>query len=152
MCILPATTWAPRGCLFTAAAASADALSPAVVASVAGHGAIGTVLQLMWERMGNVAALLKQGADVDKVAYNTTGAGVFTDGVAKHLGAGNGEGAVDVAGLLAKAPQLRSDGVCLMPEEDMHKYTTKAAAAWDAVQEAGEEPGEADGEEVREAV
>lgn len=114
MCVSPARKWAPRGCLLAVAAASADALSPAVVASVAGHGAMRAVVQLMWERMGNVAALLKQGADIDEVAYNTTGAGVFTDGITQHLRAGSGDEPVDVAGLMAKAPQLRSDGLCLI--------------------------------------
>ena len=132
LCVLPAPAWAPRGCQFAAAAAGPDSFEPSAIASVAGHAVLHTVLELMVERMQALEELMRAGADLEDLAYNTTGPGVFTDGIAMHVGLEQVEGQpADVSALLAHQAELRRAGVCLLTADEMQDCIVKVDASWD---------------------
>ena len=135
LCMQTAAVWVPRGCHFAAAVAAGNqgTLSPAVFAAVAGDGTVEAVLALMLERMQHVQALLDGGAAAADVAYNTTGAGVFSAAVAMHVGALAEEPVDDVPGLLREAAELRTKGVCLLTAEEMAQCAVQAEVGreWD---------------------
>lgn len=128
LCMETAAVWAPRGCHFTAAASAGapGTLSPAVLAATAGDGTAEAVLALMLKRMKHVQALLDNGAAAANVAFNTTGAGAFTDAVIMHVGEISEEPVNDVPGLLQAKVDLRSKGVCLLTAEEMAQCAVMA--------------------------
>lgn len=133
LCMWPAAAWVPRGCHFAAAVApdAPSTLSPALVAAVAGDHTIEAVLMLMLERMRGVQGLLAGGAAAADVAYNTTGAGAFSDAVAMHVGSISETPIKDVAGLLQARAGLRSKKVCVLTAAEMARYAVQAEVAWE---------------------
>lgn len=131
MCVQTVAGWVPRGCHFAAAAgATPTTLSPAVIAAVAGDPTIGAVLQFMLERMKHVQALLDGGAAAADIAYNTTGAGAFSEAVAMHAGAMSEEPVNDVSGVLQARADLWGKGVCLLTADEMAQFAVKARVGW----------------------
>lgn len=114
-CLQPVHSWAPSGCHFTVALENNLHLCQWAFASVAGHGALKSVLDLVIQRM-LVREYMNGGND--HFVHHVTGPAVFTEGILRFLQLEDVYGELEVYQATHKH-RLRAQGICMMTAEEL---------------------------------
>lgn len=116
-CLAPIEAWAPRGCHLSVALENAKHFCQWAFAAVAGHPALGSVLDLVLARM-LAADYRDRNATDEHFVHHITGPEVFTEGVLRFLRLPFGGGDLEEL-QAAQHVQLRARGVCLLTQAQL---------------------------------
>ena len=123
VCRKPVEAWAPRGCHFAVATETDIHFCQWAFAGVAGHGALGRVLELVLQRMQARVWQAYIAEDNWEFVHEVTGPSVFTEGILDYLRIPHtSHDDVNLYQLIrGQREDWRQRGVCLLTWAEMQK-------------------------------
>ena len=123
VCRKPVEAWAPRGCHFAVATETDVHFCQWAFAGVAGHGALGRVLELVLQRMQARVWQAYIAEDNWEFVHEVTGPSVFTEGILDYLRIPHtSHDDVNLYQLIhGQREEWRQRGVCLLTWAEMQK-------------------------------
>ena len=131
-CHRPASAWAPHGCHLAVGLENDAHFCQWAFAAVAGHGALGRVLELVLQRMQARVWQAYIAEDNWEFVHEVTGPSVFTEGILDYLRIPHtSHDDVNLAHLVGeRGEEMRGRGVCLLQHDELEEMLGNQYSSW----------------------